>query len=70
MTVTIQNAVNLRDGGVAISCMMFFRLISGAFGVALLRSGGCANCQGEEGRESNSRTAWFSAVPMSKSNLQ
>ena len=38
MTVTIQNAVDPRDGGVAISCMMFFRLIGGAFGVALLSS--------------------------------
>ncbi|MDB5374365.1 MAG: transporter [Belnapia sp.] len=38
MTVTIQNAVEPRDGGIAISCMMFFRLMGGAFGVALLSS--------------------------------
>ena len=36
MTVTIQNAVDPRDGGIAVSCMMFFRLMGGAFGVALL----------------------------------
>ncbi|MFC7689859.1 MFS transporter [Paeniroseomonas aquatica] len=38
MTVTIQNAVEARDGGIAVSCMMFFRLMGGAFGVALLSS--------------------------------
>jgi len=38
MTVTIQNAVDPRDGGIAVSCMMFFRLMGGAFGVALLSS--------------------------------
>ncbi|MBL6459025.1 MFS transporter [Belnapia sp. T6] len=38
MSVTIQNAVEPRDGGIAISCMMFFRLMGGAFGVALLSS--------------------------------
>jgi MFS family permease len=36
ITVTIQNAVDPRDGGVAVACMMFFRLMGGAFGVALL----------------------------------
>nr|WP_274607316.1 MFS transporter [Paracraurococcus ruber] len=36
ITVVVQNAVDPRDGGVAVSCMMFFRLMGGAFGVALL----------------------------------
>jgi hypothetical protein len=36
ITVTIQNAVEARDGGIAIACMMFFRLMGGAFGVAIL----------------------------------
>jgi len=36
ITVTIQNAVDPRDGGVAVAAMMFFRLMGGAFGVALL----------------------------------
>jgi EmrB/QacA subfamily drug resistance transporter len=36
ITVTIQNAVDPRDGGIAIACMMFFRLMGGAFGVAIL----------------------------------
>ncbi|MBX9698381.1 MAG: MFS transporter, partial [Acetobacteraceae bacterium] len=36
MTVTVQNAVDPRDGGVGVACMFFFRLIGGAFGVALL----------------------------------
>lgn len=36
MTVTIQNAVDPRDGGVAVACMFFFRLMGGAFGVAVL----------------------------------
>lgn len=36
MTVTIQNALDPRDGGVGIACMFFFRLMGGAFGVALL----------------------------------
>ena len=36
MTVTIQNALDPKDGGIGVSCMMFFRLMGGAFGVALL----------------------------------
>lgn len=36
MTVTIQNALDPRDGGIGIACMFFFRLMGGAFGVALL----------------------------------
>jgi MFS family permease len=36
ITVTIQNALDPRDGGIGVSCMMFFRLMGGAFGVALL----------------------------------
>lgn len=36
MTVTIQNALDPRDGGVGIACMFFFRLMGGAFGVAVL----------------------------------
>ena len=38
ITVTIQNALDPKDGGVGVSCMMFFRLMGGAFGVALLSS--------------------------------
>ena len=38
MTVTIQNAVDPRDGGIGVSCMMFFRLMGGAFGMAVLSS--------------------------------
>jgi hypothetical protein len=36
MTVTIQNALRPEDGGVGVACMFFFRLLGGAFGVALL----------------------------------
>ncbi|MBV1797384.1 MFS transporter [Siccirubricoccus sp. G192] len=36
MTVTVQNALEPKDGGIGVSCMMFFRLMGGAFGVALL----------------------------------
>lgn len=36
MTVTVQNALDARDTGVGLSCLMFFRLMAGAFGVALL----------------------------------
>jgi hypothetical protein len=36
MTVTVQNALDPRDGGIGIACMFFFRLMGGAFGVALL----------------------------------
>ncbi len=36
MTVAIQNALEPRDGGIGVSCMMFFRLMGGAFGVAAL----------------------------------
>jgi EmrB/QacA subfamily drug resistance transporter len=36
MTVTIQNALDPKDGGIGVACMMFFRLMGGAFGVALL----------------------------------
>jgi EmrB/QacA subfamily drug resistance transporter len=38
MTITVQNALDRRDIGVGMSCMMFFRLMGGAFGVALLSS--------------------------------
>jgi hypothetical protein len=38
MTVTIQNALEWRDTGIGMSCLMFFRLMGGAFGVALLSS--------------------------------
>jgi EmrB/QacA subfamily drug resistance transporter len=38
ITVTIQNALEPRDGGIGIACMMFFRLMGGAFGVAFLSS--------------------------------
>lgn len=36
MTVTVQNALDWRDTGIGMSCMMFFRLMGGAFGVAFL----------------------------------
>ncbi len=36
MTVAVQNALEPRDGGIGVSCMMFFRLLGGAFGVAAL----------------------------------
>jgi EmrB/QacA subfamily drug resistance transporter len=38
ITITIQNALEPRDGGIGIACMMFFRLMGGAFGVAFLSS--------------------------------
>jgi MFS family permease len=38
MTITVQNALDRRDIGIGMSCMMFFRLMGGAFGVALLSS--------------------------------
>ncbi|HEY4254673.1 MAG TPA: MDR family MFS transporter [Roseomonas sp.] len=34
MTVTLQNALEPRDAGIGLSCMMFFRLMGGAFGTA------------------------------------
>ena len=34
LTITIQNALEPRDAGVGLSCMMFFRLMGGAFGTA------------------------------------
>lgn len=37
-TIIVQNALPPRDGGIGISCMMFFRLMGGAFGVAFLSS--------------------------------
>ncbi|HXP30729.1 MAG TPA: MDR family MFS transporter [Stellaceae bacterium] len=36
ISVTIQNAVHWQDTGVGMSCLLFFRLIGGALGVALL----------------------------------
>jgi EmrB/QacA subfamily drug resistance transporter len=36
LTVTVQNALDWRDAGIGLSCLMFFRLMGGAFGVALL----------------------------------
>ena len=36
VVVPVQNALDLRDTGVGLSVLMFFRLIGGAFGVALL----------------------------------
>jgi hypothetical protein len=36
MSVTVQNALDRRDTGVGMAVMMFFRLMGGAFGVALL----------------------------------
>ena len=36
MIVPVQNALDLSDTGIGLSTVMFFRLIGGAFGVALL----------------------------------
>jgi EmrB/QacA subfamily drug resistance transporter len=36
MTVVVQNALDVRDTGIGMSCLMFFRLMGGAFVVALL----------------------------------
>ena len=36
LTVAAQNALTAQDTGIGMSCLMFFRLIGGAFGVALL----------------------------------
>jgi hypothetical protein len=36
VTVAVQNALNIDDNGIGLSVMMFFRLIGGALGVALL----------------------------------
>jgi len=36
MTVIVQNALDARDIGIGLSCLMFFRLMAGAFGVAFL----------------------------------
>jgi EmrB/QacA subfamily drug resistance transporter len=36
MTVVVQNALDIRDTGIGMSCLMFFRLMGGAFTVALL----------------------------------
>jgi EmrB/QacA subfamily drug resistance transporter len=36
MTVALQNALDPRDAGIGLSCMMFFRLMGGAFGTAAL----------------------------------
>ncbi len=36
MTVVVQNALDIRDTGIGMSCLMFFRLMGGAFVVALL----------------------------------
>jgi MFS family permease len=36
LTVVVQNALDIRDTGIGMSCLMFFRLMGGAFVVALL----------------------------------
>ena len=36
VVVSVQNALELADTGIGLSVLMFFRLIGGAFGVALL----------------------------------
>jgi EmrB/QacA subfamily drug resistance transporter len=36
MTVAVQNALDIRDTGIGMSCLMFFRLMGGAFVVSLL----------------------------------
>jgi EmrB/QacA subfamily drug resistance transporter len=35
LTIAVQNALHWQDTGIGISCLMFFRLIGGAFGVSL-----------------------------------
>jgi predicted MFS family arabinose efflux permease len=66
MTVTVQNALDPRDGGVGISCMLFFRLMGGAFGVALLSAiliaaltSGAARIPGHEALGPNAGLALF-----------
>jgi EmrB/QacA subfamily drug resistance transporter len=36
LTIAVQNALHWQDTGIGLSCLMFFRLIGGAFGVAFL----------------------------------
>ena len=36
LTVVVQNALDIRDTGIGMSCLMFFRLMGGAFVVSLL----------------------------------
>jgi EmrB/QacA subfamily drug resistance transporter len=36
LTVVVQNALDIRDTGIGMACLMFFRLMGGAFVVALL----------------------------------
>jgi EmrB/QacA subfamily drug resistance transporter len=36
LTIAVQNALHWQDTGIGLSCLMFFRLIGGAFGVAIL----------------------------------
>jgi EmrB/QacA subfamily drug resistance transporter len=36
LTIAVQNALDWQDTGIGLSCLMFFRLIGGAFGVAFL----------------------------------
>jgi EmrB/QacA subfamily drug resistance transporter len=36
LTIAVQNALHWQDTGIGLSCLMFFRLMGGAFGVALL----------------------------------
>jgi hypothetical protein len=38
LTIAVQNALHWQDTGIGLSCLMFFRLIGGAFGVAILTS--------------------------------
>jgi hypothetical protein len=35
LTIAVQNALHWQDTGIGLSCLMFFRLIGGAFGVAI-----------------------------------
>ena len=36
LTIAVQNALHWQDTGIGLSCLMFFRLIGGAFGVRIL----------------------------------
>ncbi len=38
LTIAVQNALHWQDTGIGLSCLMFFRLIGGAFGVAIFTS--------------------------------
>jgi EmrB/QacA subfamily drug resistance transporter len=66
ITVAAQNALTAQDTGIGMSCLMFFRLIGGAFGVALLStilvaslSAGALTVPGHEALGANPGLALF-----------